>query len=187
MSNVLLGILAVVLFMGLAIGSAVFLGPRFDEAQSLGAASDIIQSVASVSTAVNAYRMATGYAYGPGLESPQVLVDAGFMRRVPENSLVPGRAPQIYGSNGLDYLSTPAADQPVWSPRFVYMSIGDDRLVCSQVMRVLGHISGSSMVSDTAVSPAVAGDQRSAGCFRTASGGAQINANDYVVFSRIGG
>lgn len=186
MANVLLGILAIVLFMGFAIGSAVFLGPRFDEAQSMGGASDAIQAVASVASSISAFRMGTGYAYGPGLETPQALVNAGFARRVPANPIVRANGPQIYGSNGKDFASSTASERSVWSPSFVLMSIGTDRRVCSQVMSMLGHTNGTALVSSTAVAPSVGANNRTAGCFRTSAAGTQIAAGDYVVYARIG-
>lgn len=186
MSNVLLGILAIVLFMGFAISSAVFLGPRFDEAQSMGAVSDTVQAVSSVATAVNAFRVGTGYAYGPGMENPQALVNAGFLRRIPENPIAPGNQPQIYGANGRDYASSSSAERATWTPRFVLMSLGDNRLACSQVMRMLGHLTGSELVGTNLILPEVGADVRTAGCFRTRRVGTQIVAGDYVIYARLG-
>ena len=186
MANVLLGILAIVLFMGFAVGSAVFLGPRFDEAQSMGAASDAIQAVSSVAAAANSFRLATGYAYGPGMENPQALVNAGFLRRVPGNPIVPANGPQIYGSNGRDYAASNSSEKAVWSPTFVVMSLGDNRLVCSQVMRMLGHSSGSDLVSTSTVPPGAGANGRTAGCFRTTRVGTQVASGDYVVYARLG-
>lgn len=187
MSNVLIGILAIVLFMVVAIGSAIFLGPQFDDAQSMGAASSAIQAVSEVATGVNTFRMATGYTYGAGLESAQRLVDAGVLRRVPENPVISGRAPQIIGANGNDFLQSSAAEQAVWVPRVVVMSLGADRLACTHVMRMLGHISGEALVSESAVTPLVGSNDRTAGCFRASQGGTGVAANDYVAFARIGG
>ncbi len=188
MSSVLIGIIGIALFMGIAIGSAVFLGPRFEDAQSQSLGSTSVQAVSSVAAAVSSFRMATGYGYGPGLENTQKLVDGGYLRSVPTNPVISGRDPQIVGSNGLDYASTPAAQQGTWSPKFVYMSVGTDNGVCSQVLRMLGYMnSGDSLNAGTTYDPSVGGDQRPAGCFRTNAGASQISAGDYVVYARVGG
>jgi len=188
LSSVLIGIIGIALFMGIAIGSAVFLGPRFEDAQSQSLGSTSVQAVSNVAAAVSSFRMATGYGYGPGLENTQKLVDGGYLRSVPSNPVATGRDPQIVGSNGLDYSATPAAQQSSWSPKFVYMSIGTDRFVCDQVLRMLGYMSsGDSMNPNTTYDPSVGGDQRPAGCFRTNAASSQIASGDYVVYARVGG
>lgn len=187
MSSVLIGIIGIALFMGIAIGSAVFLGPRFEDAQSQSLGSTSVQAVSSVAAAVSSYRMATGYGYGPGLENAQKLVDGGFLRSVPSNPVLPGRDPQIIGSNGLDYASTPAAQQGTWSPKFVYMSVGTDNGVCGQVLRMLGYMGSGDTLATTTYDPSAGGDQRPAGCFRTNTASSQIASGDYVVYARVGG
>lgn len=188
LSSVLIGIIGIALFMGIAIGSAIFLGPRFEDAQAQSLGSSAISAVSTVAGGVNSYRMATGYAYGAGLENTQKLVTEGFLRAVPSNMVVAGRDPQIVGSNGLDYASTPVGQQPSWNPKFVYMSLGTDQGVCGQIMRMLGYLgSGDTYDANTSYAPSVGGDQRPAGCFRTNTASAQIAAGDYVAYARIGG
>lgn len=188
LSNVLIGIVGVVLFMGLAIGSAVFLGPKFEEAQAQSLASNAVQSVTTVASAVTNFHMSTGYTYGAGLENAQKIVTAGVLRSVPANPVVAANLPQIAGSNGLDYTASPAAQRTTWSPKYVFMSIGNDVEVCTQVMRMLGYY-GYTVAYDPSnvMAPATAGDQYIAGCFRTNTAMTNIAANDYVVFARIGG
>lgn len=187
MSSVLIGIIGIALFMGIAIGSAIFLGPRFEDAQSQSLGSSSIQAVSTVASAVSSYRMATGYAYGAGLEDVQKLVDAGFLRSVPANSVVPSRAPQIIGSNGVNYSSSSATQQAIWSPKAVVMSLGTDRSVCSQIERMLGNIDSGQEVDDTTVSPITATDAKAAGCFRTNRNSFSVSSGDYVVYVRVGG
>lgn len=174
--------------MGIAIAGAIFLGPKFEDAQSQSLGSSSVQAVTAVASAVNSYRMATGYAYGSGLESADSLVTGGYLRAVPANPVLPGRPPQIIGANGSDYIASTSADRMSWSPKYVYMSVGTDRNVCTQVMRMLGHYTGGQEIDpNTQLLPANGGDGKPAGCFRTAAGSTQIAAGDYVVFARIGG
>ena len=189
MSSVLIGIIGIALFMGIAIGSAIFLGPRFEDAQAQALGSNAVQVVSTVAGAVNSFRMTTGYAYGIGPENVTKLVTAGYLRGLPLNPVIKARYPVMVGSNGLDYVLTPIDDRVSWSPKYIYMSIGTDRAVCTQVMRMLGHMAGDREVDpDYQESPIMAGDFKASGCFRTdTSSSSLIVAGDYVVYSRIGG
>jgi hypothetical protein len=183
----LIGIVGVVLFMGLAIGSAVFLGPRFEEAQAQSLASNAVQAVTTIASGVTNFHMSTGYTYGAGLENAQKLVAAGTLRSVPGNPVFAANLPQIAGANGLDYTTTPTAQKATWSPKYVFMSVGNDNEVCTQTMRMLGYYGATVNYDPTnLMTPTAGGDQAIAGCFRTNTAMTNIAANDYVVFARIG-
>ena len=62
MSNVLIGIIGVILFIGLALAGALFLGPRFQESTNNSRASAAVQAVAQVASAANMYRVQEGTA-----------------------------------------------------------------------------------------------------------------------------
>lgn len=44
----------------------------------------------------------------------------------PSNPVVAANLPQIAGSNGLDYTASSTAQRTTWSPKYVFMSIGND-------------------------------------------------------------
>ena len=60
MSNVLIGIIGVILFIGLALAGALFLGPRFQEATVNSKASAQMAGLKQVADAVNMYRIQEG-------------------------------------------------------------------------------------------------------------------------------
>lgn len=60
MSNVLIGIIGVILFIGLALAGALFLGPRFQEATANSKAAAYVQAVKQVSDAVNMANIQNG-------------------------------------------------------------------------------------------------------------------------------
>ena len=53
MSNVLIGIIGVILFIGLALAGALFLGPRFQQSTNNSKASASVQAVSQVGNAAN--------------------------------------------------------------------------------------------------------------------------------------
>lgn len=65
MSNVLLGIIGVVLFIGLALAGALYLGQRFQDAANDSRASADVQAITQVTHAIGLYRVAEGTAYDP--------------------------------------------------------------------------------------------------------------------------
>src|SRR3546814_17765989 len=55
MSNVLIGIIGVILFIGLALAGALFLGPRFQESPHNSRASSSVQEVSQIASAANIF------------------------------------------------------------------------------------------------------------------------------------
>jgi hypothetical protein len=87
MSNVLIGIIGVVLFIGLALAGAMFLGPRFQEATTNSKASAMMTAISQASHAANLYRLETGNdvpgnAVGDAAASA-ALVTPGYLKSVP--------------------------------------------------------------------------------------------------------
>jgi hypothetical protein len=83
MSNVLIGIIGVILFIGLALAGALFLGPRFQESTNNSKASAAVQAVSQVSSAANMANVQNGTAVQAGAVS--ALASSGFLKSVPSN------------------------------------------------------------------------------------------------------
>ncbi len=81
MSNVLIGIIGVILFIGLALAGALFLGPRFQESTNNSRASAAVQAVSQVSSAANMYNVQEGKKAA----SADVLETTGYLKAVPSN------------------------------------------------------------------------------------------------------
>jgi len=60
MSNVLIGIIGVILFIGLALAGALFLGPRFQEATNTSKASAYVSQGKQIADAMQMYRVQEG-------------------------------------------------------------------------------------------------------------------------------
>ncbi len=60
MSNVLIGIIGVILFIGLALAGALFLGPRFQEATNNSKASSVTSTLQQAAAAASMYELQSG-------------------------------------------------------------------------------------------------------------------------------
>jgi type II secretory pathway pseudopilin PulG len=91
MSNVLIGIIGVILFIGLALAGALFLGPRFQESTNNSRASAAVQAVSQVANAANMYRVQEGktdYTLTTGATAaanPADLVVNQYLKSIPSN------------------------------------------------------------------------------------------------------
>ena len=90
MSNVLIGIIGVILFIGLALAGALFLGPRFQESTNNSRASAAVQAVSQIANAANMYQVQEGKvapAIGTSSDTStsDTLVGKGYLKSVPSN------------------------------------------------------------------------------------------------------
>ena len=100
MSNVLIGIIGVILFIGLALAGALFLGPRFQESTNNSRASASVQAVSQIASAANMFEVQEGRiasAISDPTAGADALVQRGYLKSVPQNPtgtdaavLVPG-------------------------------------------------------------------------------------------------
>lgn len=85
MSNVLIGIIGVILFIGLALAGATFLGPRFQQSTNLSKAAAIITSMTQMTDAARMRKVSTGRSYPAG--PADLLVSEGYLKSRPMNPL----------------------------------------------------------------------------------------------------
>lgn len=81
MSNVLIGIIGVILFIGLALAGALFLGPQFQESTNNSRASASVQAVSQISSAANMYTVQEGRSD----YTLANLVSGGYLKSIPAN------------------------------------------------------------------------------------------------------
>ncbi len=99
MSNVLIGIIGVILFIGLALAGALFLGPRFQESSNNSKAAAAIQAVSQVSSAVNMALVQGGATVTPHATSLEGLQTDGYIKSIPANPAGLG-VPLLFSSTG---------------------------------------------------------------------------------------
>ena len=85
MSNVLIGIIGVILFIGLALAGALFLGPRFQEATLNSKASATVQAVSQIAHAAELRNISTGAPLTSSSDAIDKLSTEGWLKSVPSN------------------------------------------------------------------------------------------------------
>jgi len=81
MSNVLIGIIGVILFIGLALAGALFLGPRFQESTNNSKASAQVAAMHQIANAANMYQVNEGKQ----TLDINVLKSGGYLKSVPSD------------------------------------------------------------------------------------------------------
>lgn len=181
MSSVLIGIIGVALFIGIAIGGAVFLGPQFERSQDSAVASRIVSNLGEIASSISDARMALGTSGGSTLATPENLRDAGFLATVPDMPLNTGNGWVVVDGAGYDLAGS--SSQATWTPRYVFLSLGADAELCTRVQRLVGNLaSGGAVSSGTTTIDAMA--ERPAGCFRTSRSTVNVAVGDYVAYVR---
>jgi hypothetical protein len=84
-SNVLIGIIGVILFIGLALAGALFLGPRFQESTNNSKASAAVQVVSQISHAANMSALQEGRSLSANETIATNLVDKSYLKSMPAN------------------------------------------------------------------------------------------------------
>lgn len=186
MSNVILGIIGLALFIGLALAGATYLGAGITDAKIQSGSVITIQSGQQAATAATLYRMRQRTSIPVGSTSMSALVSAGILKTMPTNPVSPGNAPIAVGPTGTTQ----------GKPTFITMSLGQTsyaRDVCIEIEASSGHtdrIDGSGRVPESTMQTAIDGvlhAQATPGkpaCARLGQGqgtGGAV-AGDYVAF-----
>ena len=85
MSNVLIGIIGVILFIGLALAGALILGDDFSSANNQSKAARVVQTLQQVSSAANMYKLKTGRQL---YEEDNALLVPRFLKAYPDSPVV---------------------------------------------------------------------------------------------------
>lgn len=184
MSNVLLGIIGVILFIGLALAGAFYLGPEFKKAGYQNRGMAVTQMSSQISAAVALYEAEVGRELA-ARTSVADLRTTGYLRTLPLNPYIgEGGYPFRVLYSG-DLLSAGAGLADV-----VFLSMGssDDAFeVCRAINRQL---MGSEEVHELYID--AGGDIRSmmarnGGCFRMHDVGipGEAGPHDYITFAKI--
>lgn len=163
MSNVLIGIIGVILFIGLALAGALFLGPRFQEATINSKASAAHQALSQMTHAANLYEVQEGRRLNAMnyTTNMQTLVTGKYLK-----------SPVSY--NGAEIATVDRGgfgrDMPV---DHVQVIIGDGtdsnaRAVCKEIEKQFGNPdpeAGIAAVSTTTGWETRVNQRRAGGCF----------------------
>ena len=100
MSNVLIGIIGVILFIGLALAGASFLGGTVTDGRTQSDAVQIVTSSQQMVGAVRMYRIRTQRNLPNALDNTSTLISAGILRVAPVNPIAPANIPFTVDAGG---------------------------------------------------------------------------------------
>jgi hypothetical protein len=171
MSNVLIGIIGVILFIGLALAGALILGDDFRSSTSESKAAAAIAQVQQASNAITMFNLKTGAPYSQGTLGGLV---PRFLKTVPINPVDAGYAVDTRDASGNQ--TGPAVMAAMGFPL-----TARNKDICLAAARG----TGMPMTSDTTV-PTYSGiPTHQAGCYQPSVNFGGINTSMYVVYSRI--
>jgi type II secretory pathway pseudopilin PulG len=148
MSNVLIGIIGVILFIGLALAGALFLGPRFQDATVNSKASAAHQAMAQMTHAANLYALQEGKPLN-AVNYPtnmQTLITAKYLK-----------APAVY--NGAEIATVDKGgygrDMPVDHVQVIIGPKTDptSRAVCKEIEKQFGNPDPETGIADVTTGP----------------------------------
>ena len=178
MSNVLIGIIGVILFIGLALAGAVYVGQLVLDGTTQRNAGVVTASVTQTAAAVRMYGMRNRRPLAPGTDAVDRLIAAGGMSARPQNPLVDADYPMVVDANG----------SLTGNPAFVLMYLGQTsqaRDACIEFEIANGH---ADRTATTTMEQTIAFTSRattaSPGCHRNAGafGGNGGVAGDYLAY-----
>ncbi len=140
MSNVLIGIIGVILFIGLALAGALFLGPRFQEASNNSKASSAVQAVSQVAQAIHMRDLNEGAPMTASTTIQDGLVSTGYLKAVPMNP---------YGVNTM-YVADGGGAQTAQPITYIILPFAVEpgaKAVCAAIVKQTGMTSDGSIPS----------------------------------------
>lgn len=168
MSNVLIGIIGVILFIGLALAGALFLGPRFQSATNSSKASAAIQATKQVADAAHLYALSEGTVIG--FNGGAELVSKGYLKSVPK----------VGEANASVLNDTGCAGCSTGTPSGIGYFLGTDanaKSVCEAIMRQTGQLASDQPFDPISKSLIRGQHSTPSGCSRIGS--------EYYVFTFI--
>ena len=182
MSNVLIGIIGVILFIGLALAGALFLGPRFQDATANSKAASLMTQLKQVSDAAELWRVDTGNRYVPVVNT--AFLQPGYLKSAPRNP-VSGADSGYFWSPRFDNNIFPVySDEPVYASKWVIAPIGrggnaQAAKICDAINKTYGQ---------TTTQDSTGGDPRPqsvSGCLLGRGDDGTGTSDWYVAFQRI--
>jgi len=173
MSNVLIGIIGVILFIGLALAGALILGDDFRSSSNDSKAASVIQQLSQVANAVTMSNLKTGGRVVSGNVDASSPLIPRFLKTSPINTVNRARgfamAEATGGANG--GIAT-----------IVVTILGNDgdvtaKAVCEAIQRQTGQIAGDASFDGTIRNAALSSLPTTAGCY--------YNSVNYTAFVKI--
>jgi hypothetical protein len=161
MSNVLIGIIGVILFIGLALAGALILGDDFKSSSAEAKAAAISSMMQQSAQAINMYQLKTGKVLPSAYAGDYAtFIGPRFIKTTPVNPV-----------NGMGFLVTHQGGGHDASPAvLIYTSLGNDapaKSVCKAIEDMAGTVDTEAAVQPTSYAARTAANRRF-GCVNNA-------------------
>jgi len=183
MSNVLIGIIGVILFIVLALAGALFLGPRFQESTQNSQAASIMSSLKQASDAAELRMLDLGVQTTPSTGA-SFLVTGGYLKAAPVNAAPAARGDSsyLYSIQFNNNVFVDGSPEPDYAARFVMTPVGpEDDAVAKGICGAISKTYGEPVIPTT--NDNFPDPQRPLGCI-AANG---MGKRWYIAYSRIRG
>ena len=174
MSNVLIGIIGVILFIGLALAGALFLGPRFQEATAQSKAAALIQQAHQVASAAQMYRVQEGQDVKAGSLDGQLI--GTYLKSAPVNPI------NVYW--GIDTRDVDGG-QGTKAAAFATVGYPDGSTSADAICREIARQAGMTLPATGSPSFSAPPSGSQAGCYKVSTNWGPVVAGTYLVFERI--
>jgi hypothetical protein len=188
MSNVLIGIIGVILFIGLALAGALILGDDFKSASNASQAAALMSQMKQAADAAEMRRLKTGVGSTPSIETDFLV--SRFLKTPainPTSMRTPAPATYWYQPQFNNNLFVDGYREPTLAAKYLVAPIGprsDEKAkaVCQTISETYGEPAILEYLNNTDPHPAAA-----TGCILgyTAVTGAGFDANWYIAYIRI--
>ncbi len=165
MSNVLIGIIGVILFIGLALAGALFLGPRFQESRVNALAGAYASQLQQINAAIDMYEVDKGERMlASTYQTNMAVLQTGYLKTAPVNPVRPSfpyYTPDVDGTSS----ATPVDH--------VYTSAGTDayaRSICIAMERQAGSSDPEGAVAEISDIADALKSHKRIGCFHYRDG-----------------
>lgn len=180
MSNVLIAIVGLILFVGLAIAGTMYLGDAWEQTRRESEAVQVLEQMNQVMSAVSLFQTERRVELFGGSDIRSILVANGYLKIYPISPIM---------SDDYIFQSSENVDSNSVIGDVVIAPLGDNLFAC-QVINARGRISNDRNDSLPEVSSATdirAGLTQQTGCFRVLQAIPAISssAGDYVAYTRI--
>ena len=180
MSNVLIGIIGVILFIGLALAGALFLGQRFQDASVDSKAAAGVQAMAQMANAISLMQLDDGRPFKTGqslVNNPDGPIARGYLKSLPRSPINPLYAPFVVDNDSL----ADGGDATFVAVTLESSTNALAEKVCLRMVRQTGQDASATVVPSFTKLPS-----NPVGCMRATLGAAgTLNSGFYYIFAKI--
>ena len=185
MSNVLIGIIGVILFIGLALAGALILGDDFRSASNTSQAAALMSQMKQAADAADMFKVKTGAAYVPAIETDFLVPRFLKTPAVNPTYLAKQDSTYLYKIEFNNNIYVDNFREPTLAGKWLMAAIGKEgdaraAAICREIAQTYGQSDVADFRGNSDPYPAA-----NAGCILGWSGGGAGTVNWYIAYIRM--